>query len=117
MNNIDKMYLDKFIESMTIDTAKWEMTTSYTIGGVICQYRSCGYGTITFSFGSGVQGAWINGHYEWGVPRSVLSNPFNEYFWIYRNAKNKVKKYTMSKRITDHNNELTKEFKKHIINE
>jgi hypothetical protein len=112
MNNIDKMYMDRFIKSMTEDFKKWKMLVFHGMDGSIVEFRSPKYGkNVVFGFESGMQGVWINDNYSWSVPKSVLLSPFNKYFWSYRGAKRKLRKYLTSERTAAYNKKLFKTIK------
>lgn len=101
---IDKLYLIKFIESMEKDFDKWERTTSYSWEYSYDRYLSPKYGDVTFGFDNcflSYEGAWIGGIFKWQIPNNVLLNPFNPYFWKYRNAKKKLKSYYSNKLINE----------------
>lgn len=90
-----------FIESIQKDFDKWERTYISTYdGGGYYRYLSPRYDNVRFGFDDcflSYEGVWIDGVFDWQIPNSVLLNPFNSYFWEYRNVKKFLKNYSSNK--------------------
>jgi len=104
---INKQYIERFIDSMENDFEQWKMNVYSGMEGNFYEYRSPDYhneaGTrISFGFGTSASGAWIDGHLSWRLP---LLSPFTKNYWRFKRAERKVKSFLINK---DHQEYLTK---------
>ncbi len=94
----DKLYLDKFIQSMENDYEKWKMNHCGGAGWSWTEYHSPNYenenGRVSFGFSLNHTGAWIDGFFNWSKP---LLNPFSKTFWRFLSAKHKMKSHLKNK--------------------
>jgi hypothetical protein len=95
---IDKLYINKFIQSMENDYERWKMNHCVGVDWAWTEYHSPNYeneeGRVSFGFSLNHDGAWINGHFQWS---KTLLNPFSKTFWRFLSAKRKMKSYLKSK--------------------
>ncbi len=94
---MDNLYVERFIHSMENNYKDWTMTICSGMDGSWNEYRSPEYtnenGRISFGMGMCNTGAWIDGLFRWGLPFSVLTNPFDKRFWRYKKAERKMKRW------------------------
>ena len=98
---IDKLYIDRFIDSMENDYENWKMNHYAGPGMSWAEFHSPTYekengGRLSFGWSSNHIGAWVNGYFSWKIPFAVL-NPFNPIFWKFRRAEKRMKNYLRSK--------------------
>lgn len=95
---INKMYIDRFIDSMETDYQNWKITHCAGAGWSWTEYYSPDYknenGRVSFGFSLNYNGAWVDGHFNWRKP---FLNPFSKTFWRFRNAKRKMIEYLQNK--------------------
>ena len=91
----DFLYIERMIHSMETDFDQW--TIKHCGGGAgetWTDYRSPVYptenGTLSFGFGLGMDGAWIDGIFRWNVPIGANINPFNKQYRRFRKARRKM---------------------------
>lgn len=114
---IDKIYLQRFIESMENDYQKWTMTHCSGADWSWTEYHSPDYHSpdkekggsnrISFGFSLNHAGAASNGVWNWEVPFSVI-NPFTHTFWRFRKAQNKMRSFLKNKEKLEHLQKLEK---------
>ena len=94
----DRLYLDKFIQSMENDYEKWKAVRHNSLSGSWIEYHSPDYenenGRVSFGFCLTATGAWVDGFFQWRLP---WLNPFSKSFWRFRRAKQKIKSYLQHK--------------------
>ncbi len=107
MKGIDKIYFDRFLQSMENDYINWEMQYYFGADGSWTEYRSPKYtnenGDISFGFELCNRGAWVNGVFKWELP---LLNIFGKSFWKFRKAKLRMIKYLKNKERDEYLKEL-----------
>ena len=114
---IDKIYLQRFLESMENDYEKWTMTHCAGADWSWTEYYSPDYHSpdaekggsnrVRFGFSLNHVGAALNGVWNWEIPFSVL-NPFTRTFWRFRKAQNKMRSFLKNKEKLEHLEKLEK---------
>lgn len=117
---IDKIYLQRFMESMENDYEKWTITHCAGAGLSWTEYSSPDYHSpdtenggsnrISFGFSLNHTGAAINGIWSWEIPFSVI-NPFTKTFWSFRKARIKMQRFLREKEKNEYLNNLEKIYK------
>jgi hypothetical protein len=100
---VDKLYIDKFIQSMENDFERWKMNHCGAADGDWTEYHSPAYeneeGRVSFGFSLNHTGAWIDGYFQWSKP---LLNPLDKTFWRFRKAARKMKAHLRNKEKQEH---------------
>jgi hypothetical protein len=95
---VDKLYINKFIQSMENDYERWEMNHCAAVDWSWTEYHSPNYeneeGRVSFGFSLNHIGAWIDGYFQWSKP---ILNPFSKTFWRFRKAVRKMKAHLRAK--------------------
>jgi hypothetical protein len=114
---IDKIYLQRFMESMENDYEKWTMTHCAGADWSWTEYHSADYHSpdtekggnnrVRFGFSLNHVGAALNGVWNWEIPFSVL-NPFSRNFWRFRKARNKMTSFLENREKLEHLQKLEK---------
>ena len=101
LKEVNRMYIDRIIQSLTEDKEKWTREVMCGMGGCIVDYYSPKYKNtsgdmISFS-DKGLAGAHINGMLVWNVGFWDYYNPFSDRSTKLRKAMNEMQQYLFIK--------------------
>ncbi len=106
-NEIDRMYMSRFIESMETDYMNWKMTHCAGPGMSWTEYHSPDYanenGRVSFGWSLNHEGAWVDGYFSWSAP---FLNPFSKTFRRFKKARKFMKNYLQEKEIKEYREKL-----------
>jgi hypothetical protein len=107
MNEIDWMYVSRFIESMETDYMKWKMDHCAGAGMSWTEFHSPEYenenGKVSFGWSLNHDGAWVNGCFSWPTP---FLNPLLKTFWRFRKARKFLKNYLEEKEVKEYREKM-----------
>lgn len=106
-NEINQMYIERFIDSMQNDFDQWKVNHLAGPGMAWTEYHSPDYenenGRVCFGFSLNSTGAWIDGFFRWSVP---FMNPLGINYRRFRKAKRKMIKHIKTKEKNAYNSML-----------
>jgi hypothetical protein len=112
MKEINRMYIDRIIQSLTEDKEKWTREVMCGMYGCFVDYYSPKYpttneGTLQFSDKEYVK-AHIDGKPAWEIPFWMYHNPFSDKSRRLRKAMNDMRVYLIEKDAQEYRDKLSK---------
>jgi len=113
LKSINRIYVQKLIDSLELDYKKWKREYYACAYGSWFEYTSPEYvndsgETIVFCFTLNGNGAYINGIYSWILPWYVLIPPFTNLSRRFYKASRKMKKFVKENKDAEYRDRLMK---------
>ena len=101
LKEVNKMYIDRIIKSLTEDKEKWVREVNCGMEGCFVEYYSPKYkntsGDIIMFSDRGLAGAHINGMLSWEIGFWDYFNPFSDRSSKLRKVMREMKRYLITK--------------------